>query len=67
LRSQLCRCQQKPEDLWISLRRPACGEIEQEEHQHSPGQAVEEIERRSSKAHGEEKQFSLRAEDGERT
>ena len=34
-------------------------EVQQGEDQHSPGQAVEEVERRCPEAHREEEQFSL--------
>src|SRR5580704_7292922 len=64
--AESCGCQQKPQNLRIGLSGPAGQNVEQQEHQQSAEQAVEEIERGSAKAHSEEKEFSLGSEDGQR-
>src|SRR5215467_15873761 len=58
--------QKQPEDLWIGGRRPARHAVEKQEDQNAAREAVQEIEGRRTKAHGEEKQFALRAENGQR-
>jgi len=63
LGAESCGRQQKPQNLRIGLGGPTGHEVEQQEHQQPAEQAVEQIEGRGSKAHGEEKEFSLGPED----
>src|ERR1700722_2712235 len=58
--------QQKSQNLRIGLGGPAGQEVEKKKHEQTAEQAVEQVESRGAKAHGEEKEFSLRPEDGQR-
>src|SRR6266851_8122533 len=64
--SQFCCTQKKPQDLWIGGRCPAGDHVKQQEYQKPTEQAAEQVECRGPQAQGEEKEFSLRAENGER-
>jgi hypothetical protein len=55
--------QQKSQNLRVGLGGPAGHEVEQQEHQQSPEQAVEKVEGGRANAHGEEEEFSLGSED----
>jgi hypothetical protein len=66
LRAKLCGRQQKSQNLRISLGRPASHEVEQQEHQQSSKQTVEQVECGGAEAHGEEEEFSFGPENRER-
>jgi len=55
--------QQKSQSLRVGLGGPAGHEVEQQEHQQSPEQAVEKVEGGRANAHGKEEEFSLGPED----
>jgi len=55
--------QQKSQNLSIGLRGPSSHEVEQKEHQQPAEQTIEQVEGGGTKAHGEEKEFSLGPED----
>jgi len=61
------RCgQQKSQDLRIGLGGPSGEQVQKEEHENAAEQTPQEIESGCTQAHRKEKQFSLRAQDGER-
>jgi hypothetical protein len=64
LRVKSCGGEQKPQNLGIGLSGPTRQDIEQQKHQQSSKQAVEEIECGGAEAQGEEKEFPLGPEDG---
>jgi hypothetical protein len=63
LRAESCGREQKSQNLRIGLGGPAGHEVEQQEHQQPPEQAVEKVEGGRANAHGEEEEFSLGPED----
>jgi len=63
LSAEPCGRQQKSQNLRIGLGGPAGHEVEQQEHQQSPEQAVEKVEGGRANAHGKEEEFSLGPED----
>jgi hypothetical protein len=63
--AESCGRQQKSQDLRVGLSGPSGHEVEQQEHQDSPKQAVEQVEGGRAKAHGEKEEFSLGSEDGQ--
>src|SRR5260370_39190931 len=69
--SQLCRAQEKPQDLGIGPRCPSRKHVKQQEDQEPAGQAIQQVERCRAKTHGEEEKLPLRAKNrewaGERT
>jgi len=58
--------QQESQDLRVAFCRPAGQRIQQGEDENPAEQAVQEIERSGTQAHGEEKKLSLGAQNCER-
>ena len=65
LRAEPCGREQKSQNLRIGFGGPPGQEVEKQEHQQTAEQAVEEIEGGRAKAHGEEEELSLGAENRE--
>ncbi len=64
LRAEPSRGQEKPQDLWIGLRRPARQDVEKQKHHETAQQAVEQVEGGRAQAHREKEQLPLGSEDG---
>src|SRR5229473_1032426 len=63
LRAESSGRQQKSQNLRIGLGGPAGQKVEQQEHHQPAKQTIEQVERGRAKAHGEEEELSLGAED----
>src|SRR6266478_10136300 len=62
LSAELCGRQQKSQNLRIGLGGPAGQEVEQQKHHQAAEQTIEQVEGGRTKAHGEEEELSLGAE-----
>src|SRR6266404_9385963 len=62
LRAKSCGGQQKSQNLWIGFGGPAGQEVEQQKHQQPTEQTIEQVEGGRAKAHCEEEELSLGAE-----
>jgi len=58
--------EEQAEDLRVSGGRPAGDEIEKQKHEQAADEAAEKIEGGGAETHGEEKELSFRAQNGER-
>ncbi len=57
--------EEQPENLRVGRGCPPRDEVQEEKHENSSRETSEQVEGRRSKAHGEEEQLPLCAEDGE--
>src|SRR5215472_17056813 len=63
--AELRGSQQEPEDLRVGRRRPACEEIEQQEHEDSAEQTAKQVESRRAQTHRKEEKPSFGTKNGE--
>src|SRR5580700_7959831 len=64
-RAKSCSGEQKSQNLRIGLGGPARQDVEQQKHEQTAKQAVEQVEGGCAQAHGGEKELPLCPEDGQ--